>query len=422
MFKVLNRSRVPVQKQEKKLEDLFQNWRIVKQEHPNAKEAVLPIQQVEGSRIQSEIEAFTFEAREYRIQFYKRPFFKYTTGSEVAYVDMDIVSDEISDLKKRLAEFRKLADMFEFPEATGQAENEVQRLHSELVMVKDVWDTSSLCELQFQSWRQTLWADIHTEIMEDGAKGFVKEVKGLPKWIREEHCYKGLDQSVKNFLVSIPLVADLRSPAMRDRHWQLLMETTKVHFKIDAEFKLDDLLSLELHKFEDEVGEIVDRAQKEEKMENALQKLDETWSKVEFDLIQHKDTEIYTVKMTEEDFEVLEDNQVLVQGMMANRYMNTFKEPILSWNKKLMNTADVNQILQEIQRTWAYLESLFIHSEEVKKELPEAAAKFAQIDKDVKQVSLSTRSCFGDPPSGDNRFWKVSRLLRTVWPVAIKKA
>jgi dynein heavy chain len=67
---------------------------------------------------------------------------------------------------------------------------------------------------------------------------------------------------------------------------------------------------------------------------------------------------------------------VLVQGMMANRYMKTFEEPILSWNKKLMMVADVNQILSEIQRTWAYLESLFIHSDEVKKELPEAATRF----------------------------------------------
>lgn len=72
--------------------------------------------------------------------------------------------------------------------------------------------------------------------------------------------------------------------------------------------------------------------------------------------------------------------------MMANRYMNTFRDKILGWNSKLMNTADVNQIMSEIQRTWAYLESLFIHSEEVKKELPDATERFARIDTDVKSV------------------------------------
>ena len=65
-------------------------------------------------------------------------------------------------------------------------------------------------------------------------------------------------------------------------------------------------------------------------------------------------------------------------------------------NKKLMNVADVVQIMSEIQRTWAYLESLFIHSDEVKKELPEAAERFAGIDVKVKEVLRdinATKNC-----------------------------
>jgi dynein heavy chain len=46
--------------------------------------------------------------------------------------------------------------------------------------------------------------------------------------VRDADVFKGLDALVKNFLVSVPLVADLRSPAMRERHWQQLMEATKV--------------------------------------------------------------------------------------------------------------------------------------------------------------------------------------------------
>lgn len=39
----------------------------------------------------------------------------------------------------------------------------------------------------------------------------------------------------------------------------------------------------------------------------------DTWSHVEFKFTQHKGTDVYLVKMAEEDFEALEDNQVLVQ-------------------------------------------------------------------------------------------------------------
>ena len=39
-------------------------------------------------------------------------------------------------------------------------------------------------------WRQTLWTDIRTDVMEEGTKAFVKEVKALPKAVRDEDCFK----------------------------------------------------------------------------------------------------------------------------------------------------------------------------------------------------------------------------------------
>jgi dynein heavy chain len=82
---------------------------------------------------------------------------------------------------------------------------------------------------------------------------------------------------VKNMLVALPLVADLRHKSMRPRHWEELMKVTNTKFEITAPgFKLSDLLELELHNFGDDVGEIVDQAQKEEKMEETLVELKST--------------------------------------------------------------------------------------------------------------------------------------------------
>jgi hypothetical protein len=92
--------------------------------------------------------------------------------------------------------------------------------------------------------------------------------------------------------------------------------------------------------------------------------------------------------------------------MMANRFQATFADPtsvgckgsdklrgntpgINGWNKSLNAVADVYSLMNEIQRTWAYLESLFIHSEEVKKELPEATKRFEKID-----ICVKVRCCF----------------------------
>lgn len=104
------------------------------------------------------------------------------------------------------------------------------------------------------------------------------------------------------------------------------------------------------------------------------------------------------------------ENVLPLQGMIANRFCVAFAEPdsvgcegteklkgktpgIMGWNKRLNGVADNYQLLNEIQRTWAYLESLFIHSDEVKKELPEATKRFERIDIAVKVCILFTVSC-----------------------------
>lgn len=43
-------------------------------------------------------------------------------------------------------------------------------------------------------------------------------------------------------------------------------------------------------------------------------------------------------------------------------------------------------MLSEVQRSWSFLENLFIHSEEVKKELPKESVKFVGIDKEVRKI------------------------------------
>lgn len=50
----------------------------------------------------------------------------------------------------------------------------------------------------------------------------------------------------------------------------------------------------------------------------------------------------------------------------------------------MANVSDVFTLLGEIQRTWSYLEPLFIGSDEVKRELPEDAKRFEGIDTNVK--------------------------------------
>jgi dynein heavy chain len=87
---------------------------------------------------------------------------------------------------------------------------------------------------------------------------------------------------------------------------------------MDESTTLADLLSLNLHNFEDDVRNIVDKAVKEMSMEKVLKELDVTWAQMEFEHDPHPRTKITMLKTSEELIETLEDNQVLFFPSIAN--------------------------------------------------------------------------------------------------------
>jgi len=72
--------------------------------------------------------------------------------------------------------------------------------------------------------------------------------------------------------------------------------------------------------------------------------------------------------------------------MFASRYLNTFEEKVVYWQKALASVSEITVIVSEVQRSWSFLVALFIHSEEVKKELPKESESFIGIDKSVKEI------------------------------------
>ena len=89
--------------------------------------------------------------------------------------------------------------------------------------------------------------------------------------------------------------------------------------------------------------------------------------------------------MTEDDVDQLEADQLTLQSMVASRY-DHFRAQAMEWQRALAALSEVVQMLSDIQRTWSYLEPLFIGSDEVRRELPEDAMRFTMIDEQVRKT------------------------------------
>ena len=255
-----------------------------------------------------------------------------------------------------------------------------------------LWELDEQLEKYVAEANDTRWGDLVPEELEENAKKLTSKVKKLPKPVKTSEAFKVLDRRAKEFYTSCPLILSLHTPCMKKRHWDELLEgahATLSETPIEnPNIELSEILSLELHRASVAavVEEVTDKAVKEAKQEETLETLEVNWSGIVFVRTPYdKDESVPLLKMDEKDFEQLESDLLTLQSMVSSRY-EFFKERSTKWQAELQNVGEVIAILAELQRMWSYLEPLFVGSDEVKRELPETAAKFAEIDATVRSL------------------------------------
>ncbi|XP_066917361.1 dynein beta chain, ciliary-like [Clytia hemisphaerica] len=364
------------------LQELPEKWNNTKKISVTVKQHVAPLQANEVSIIRRKCTNFDVRQHEFREEFRKTAPLQF--DSQDVYSLIDAWHIRIADLEHEMKQLQESAGLFEVNMPDFK---QLKACRREVKMLKNLWDMIHLVLSSITDWKTTLWTQIDVEGMEMDCKKFVKDIRGLDKEMRAWDAFAGLDGTVKNMMTSLRAVGELQNPAIRERHWDQLMQATKVTFIMDEDTKLADLLALNLHNFEDEVRGIVDKATKELSMEKVLAELNGTWSVMEVEYEPHYRTGISLLKTSEELIETLEDNQVQLQNLMTSKYIAHFLTEVSSWQKKLSTCDSVISIWMEVQRAWSHLESIFIGSDDIRAQLPEDSQRFDGVDADFKELS-----------------------------------
>ncbi|XP_062977556.1 dynein axonemal heavy chain 17 [Elgaria multicarinata webbii] len=363
------------------LHELPEQWNNTKKLSFQVKQNVAPLQANEVTIIRRKCQQFEIKQHEFREKF--RVNAPFTFVDPDPYKSLNKQQKMITAMEKEMEALSKSASLFE---VSVPDYKQLKACHKEVRLLKELWDMIVLVNQSINDWKTTKWKEINVEQMDLDCKKFAKDVRGLDKEMRAWDAFVGLDNTVKNMITSLRAVSDLQNPAIRDRHWKELMQATQVKFTMSDETTLADLLQLNLHKFEDEVRSIVDKAVKESGMEKVLKALDSTWSTMQFEHEPHHRTGTMLLKSDEALVETLEENQVQLQTLMTSKYLAHFLQEVSGWQQKLSTADSVISIWFEVQRTWSHLESIFIGSEDIRNQLPEDSKRFDSIDKDFKKL------------------------------------
>uniref|UniRef100_A0AAQ5XVQ1 Dynein axonemal heavy chain 11 n=1 Tax=Amphiprion ocellaris TaxID=80972 RepID=A0AAQ5XVQ1_AMPOC len=349
------------------LEELPEKWKSLRKIAFTVKHEVAPLQSNEVSVIRRKCVRFEVKQYEFREQFRTESIFKIN----------------IEEPYKLIDKLQDTADLFEvsFPDY-----KQLRQCRSDIILVKAVWDMVIFVQTSIEDWTKTPWKEINVEQMDMELRRFAKEMKMLDKEVRVWDVYMGLESTVKNLLTSLRAVNELQNSAVRERHWQQLMNTTGVRFVMGEGTTLGDLLELQLHRVEDEVKNIVDKSVKEMAIEKVLAEITQTWSVMSLSYETHTSTGTPLLKADENLIETLEDNQVQLQNILMSKYVEYFQAEVSGWQKKLMVADLVISSWMSVQRTWAHLNSIFTNSHDIRCQLANDAERFQGIHTDFQVV------------------------------------
>jgi dynein heavy chain len=138
----------------------------------------------------------------------------------------------------------------------------------------------------------------------------------------------------------MPLVKELNSEFMKDRHWKRLAE----HIDKDIPYKnesfcLDNLIKLELHKHVDFVTDLVDSAGKEHKIETKIKQISEAWTEYTFTMRYTKagEHEVPLLVDVGDINECVDADQMILMGMLSQKDVEEFREKVESQLKTVRN-------------------------------------------------------------------------------------
>eukprot|EP01035_Chromulina_nebulosa_P017812 gene17812-23422_t len=320
----------------------------------------------------------------------------------VAYKILDKLANELLDKEMEAKRFNELEELFEL-QVTKYPE--INDTRAELKLLKLIWDSKALVASTYDSWNSQLWNEIKTDDLEDINKILLKNLRKQGNdfnVIKSWPVYKSIEDMIKNMTIVLPLINELHSQAMRDRHWKTLSKITKTKVidPTDAKFTFEEAISLNVHLHVEDVEELVETANKELKIEKKLKDIETIWKDMTLTYVpfskdedNHNNDEeahsdgIYVIKPSEEVIEALESHQLELQSMIGmGKFVDFFKDRVMFWQSQLGSMEDTLKIWVNVSRSWTSLESIFLASADIRSQLPDDTKRFEGIDSEFKEL------------------------------------
>ncbi len=251
--------------------------------------------------------------------------------------------------------------------------DECAELKEVWLQLGNVW--KRLRETGSQAWGGVIPRRVRTALDER-----LQELRGLPARVKQYEAFDRLQATIKTLLECNGIITDLKSEALRDRHWNELRKRLRAKWVWGSgDLTLQDIWDSDVKNNAPVFKDIITQAQGEMALEVFLQQVREHWESTNLDLINYRG-KCSLIRGWDELFQKLTDHINSLAAMRISPYFRVFEAECTSWDEKLNKLFALFDIWIDVQRRWVYLEGIFSGSAEIAQLLPIETQRFRSVN------------------------------------------
>lgn len=267
---------------------------------------------------------------------------------------------------------------------------EVLECINELSNLKEVWEAVMEPYKELLGIKDTPWATAVMRKIKRSLDDLLASMRSLPNRIRQYDAYSQLHDTVKAYISSHGLLTDLKTEALKERHWKLILQRLGIHLPF-TDLTVGVLWDHGVLTRKKDMVEILTIAQGEMALEVFLSQVRDRWMKQELDLVLFQNR-TRLIRGWDDLFATLDDHisgLALMKSSPYYRAVREFQEEGKLWEDRLTKLRAAFDAWVDVQRRWVYLEGILFGSSDIKAQLPSEWSRFKSVDSEF--VALMRR-------------------------------
>ncbi|TPX53528.1 hypothetical protein SeMB42_g00716 [Synchytrium endobioticum] len=389
-FSILEKYEVPISDEERALlESLQTSWINFQQTLADAEIMLQEYKTKFKAQLIASIEEFGKRVDSLREDFNTKGPFSATLEVEKAQKLIQEYHGAAQQAKSQDQFLRKGMAVFHVEHRPGA---DIDVLVGDVERLRQIWMAYEEWSVAWSQWSIEPLSRMNVAELDDTVQKFTKRLSKIVKDVADPppEVLRNLQERLAQLVKTVPIVSDLKSPALRPRHWNHLMEETgKIFDSVSEDFTLARIMALEFNA--EVVSQVAMSATEESLIEMSLEAIDAAWTKMDLTMVPFKDERklgFYKIQSTDDIMQLVEDQQVKLSAIKCSKYVAAFEEQVELWEQVLVDIIDSIDALLSVQSTWLYLESIFA-TDDIKKQLPKESAFFEKVNKTWKDALVT---------------------------------